>query len=107
VLRITWTNGEQPMTLKLEGELAGSWVGVTELAWSELIGGSPKKDVRVDLSDVSFVDSEGRKLLARMLGQGAELQSRHLMTKYVIEQLKRGERKSQEGDEHDAFAIRI
>ena len=107
MLRITWTSNEQQMTLKLEGELAGPWVNETEHAWSDLGGTTLGKQVMVDLEDVSFIDAEGRKLLARMLDQGAELQSSHLMTKYIIGQLKQAERKLRKGDEHHAFAIRI
>ena len=107
MLRITWTNNEQQMTLKLEGELAGPWVSETERVWSDLDGEAPRKRVSVDLGEVSFIDAEGRKLLVRMLDQGAELQSSHLMTKYIIGQLKQGERKLRKGDEHHAFALRI
>jgi ABC-type transporter Mla MlaB component len=107
VLRITWTSNEQQITLKLEGELAGPWVDETEHAWSDLVGAAPRKQVTVDLEDVSFIDADGRRLLARMLEQGAELQSSYLMTKYVIGQLKREERKLRKGDEHRAFALRI
>ena len=107
MLRITWNSNEQRMTLKLEGELASPWVDETERAWSDL-GGTPLgKRVIVDLEDVFFIDAEGRKLLARMLDQGVELQSSHLMTKYIIGQLKQGERKLRKGDEHHAFALRI
>jgi len=107
MLRITWNSNEQQMTLKLEGELAGPWVDETERAWSDLGGTTLGKQVMVDLEDVSFIDAEGRKLLARMLDQGAELQSSHLMTKYIIGQLKQAERKLRKGDEHHAFALRI
>ena len=107
MLRITWASNEQKMTLKLEGELAGPWVGETEHAWSDLVGTALGKRVIVDLEDVFFIDAEGRKLLVRMLDQGVELQSSHLMTKYIIGQLKQGEPKLQKGDEHHALAIRI
>ena len=107
MLRNTWASNEQKMTLKLEGELAGPWVGETEHAWSDLVGTALSKQVVVDLEAVFFIDADGRKLLARMLDQGAELQSAHLMTKYIIGQLKQGERKLRKGDEHHAFALRI
>ena len=107
MLRITWTNNEQQMTLKLEGELAGPWVDETEHAWSDLVGTTLGKQVVVDLEDVSFIDPDGRRLLTRMLDQGAELQSSHLMTRYIINQLKQAERKLRKGDEHHAFALRI
>src|SRR5207244_12584682 len=107
MLRITWTSNEQQMTLKLEGELAGPWVDETERARSDLVGTAPRRQVVVDLEDVSFIDAEGRKLLARMLDQGAELQSSHLRTKYIIGQLKQAERKLRKGDEHHACARRI
>ena len=42
----------------------------------------------MDLSGVTFVSAEGKKLLDSMFRQGADLQSRSLMTKFILSQLK-------------------
>jgi len=40
---------------------------------------------------VTFIDSEGRKLLAGMHRQGAELAAEEFMMKAIIEEIIRGE----------------
>ena len=82
-------------TLKLEGKLSGPWVNEAAKAWSDVIGGTAAKDVVVDLSGVTFIDDEGKKLLAEMLRQGAQLRDGRLMTRYIINQLLKEAKSSQ------------
>ena len=81
-------------TLKLEGKLSGPWVDEAAKVWSDVVGGTAAKDV-VDLSGVTFIDKEGKKLLGQMLGQGAQLRDGRLMTRYIINQLVQEAKDSQ------------
>lgn len=57
--------------LRLEGQLAGPWVGELEAACGEA-----KKSgnaLSIDLGDVSMVDRAGFELLDRLAGSSAEL----------------------------------
>lgn len=94
MLRITEKNGSRPTTLQLDGKLAGPWVEELERAWRRLSASSPDTPIIVDLSGVTFIDSEGRKLLSSMVEQGADLRAAHLMTKYIVDQVKEGCRSS-------------
>jgi anti-anti-sigma regulatory factor len=87
MLRITVQDGCQPM-LKLEGRLCGPWVHELERAWSELARRTPERPITVDLSGVSAIDSEGKRLLASMFREGADLRAAQLMTKYIVDELK-------------------
>jgi len=87
VLKVTVERGDRVTTLKLEGKLSGPWVDEAAKVWSEVVGGTAPKDVIVDLPGVTFIDEEGKKLLARMLGRGAQLRDGRLMTRYIINQL--------------------
>ena len=87
MLRITYDNSPQATVLKLEGRLAGLWVDEVARTWFDAIGDKPAKGVRVDLSDVTYVDSEGKKLLRWLYERGAKLTSGHLMTKYIVDQV--------------------
>jgi ABC-type transporter Mla MlaB component len=87
MLRITVEDGCRPM-LKLEGRLCGPWVHELERAWSELAHSTPERPIKVDLSGVSTIDSEGKKLLASMLREGADLRAAYLMTKYIVDELR-------------------
>lgn len=76
------------MTVKLEGKLSGPWVEELERCWMEHPPHT-SKHVTVDLSDVTYIDPEGKKLLARMTGKGVYLQGTQLMTRYIIEEITR------------------
>jgi outer membrane protein TolC len=87
MLRVT-TNAEEEqgkVTLKLEGKLAGPWVEEFERCWSST---SEKwKQVVVELAGVTFIDSKGKCLLAKIHGQGAKLVGTGLMTRSIIEEI--------------------
>jgi len=87
MLRVT-TNAEEgqgKVTLKLEGKLAGPWVEEFERCWSST---SEKwKQVVVELAGVTFIDSKGKCLLAKIHGQGAKLVGTGLMTRSIIEEI--------------------
>ena len=89
MMRITVQNGSQPATLKLEGKLSGPWVDELERTWLELSRGTSAKCVTVDLSGVTAVDSEGRKLLGRILRQGAAFRTAGVMMKHIVDEISR------------------
>lgn len=89
MLRITLLREPEPPTLKLEGKLSGPWVSELEHCWSEFHREGLARPVQVDLSDVTFVSSDGRRLLKAMLHEGADLRSGSLMTQFVLNQIKK------------------
>jgi len=94
MLRITVKRGPELTTLKLEGKLTGPWVEELERAWSQEMGEKPASDATVDLAGVTYVDAEGKKLLARMFKQGACLRDGQLMTRYIVAQVMQGVKQS-------------
>ena len=87
MLRITITRAEDPTTVRLEGRLAGPWVEELR-AWWEAVGAARGRGaVRVDLSEVAFVDAEGRALLERMYRRGAELAACGCMTRAICDEI--------------------
>ncbi len=89
MLKITVERNHQSATVKLEGKLAGPWVEELERSWRELANDIQGNSILVDLAGVNFIDSAGKKLLTRMVGQGAELRAASLMTQYIIEEVVR------------------
>ena len=87
MLKITIHNSTNAATLNLEGRLAGPWVEELERSWRAVKDDSPEKPVTVDLCEVTFVDSEGRKLLSSMYEQGARLRTFGCMAKGVVEEI--------------------
>lgn len=90
MLRITVVRNAELPTLKLEGDLSGPWINELEHTWSEVLKESgPGRPVTVDLSDVTFISTEGQQLLKLMLRDGANLQSRTLMSQFILSQIKK------------------
>jgi hypothetical protein len=87
MLKITIDNAMNAATLKLEGRLAGPWVGELERSWRAVKDDSRDKPVMVDLCEVTFVDTEGRKLLSWMYEQGARLRTFGCMAKGIVEEI--------------------
>lgn len=71
--------------LKLEGKLSGPWVEELDRCWREI---SASRRVQLVLEAVTFIDSGGKKLLARMYQDGAELVATGCMTKAIVEEVK-------------------
>jgi outer membrane protein TolC len=87
MLRVTTKVEEEQkqVTLKLEGKLAGPWVDEFERCWSSTVEKSMR--VAVELVGVTFIDSRGKCLLAKIHGQGTTLSGTGLMTKSIIEEI--------------------
>jgi len=91
VLKITTQTDVTRTTFELDGKLAGPWVELLKECWRKTAGGNGP--VRVLLCDVTFVDEQGKSLLADMYRHGAELEADRCMTKAIVEQIMRGERR--------------
>jgi hypothetical protein len=69
VLRITWIESAKPTsTAKIEGAISGDYVG--ELARFADQVRRPGRRIRLDVSDVTFVDHAGAALLRRLRDEG-------------------------------------
>ena len=75
------------------GQLAGPWVQELRRCWEHarrLAAGSASI---VDLSDVTFIDEDGERLLSDMRIEGVEFLATGVENKHLLENLKgRGER---------------
>ena len=73
----------QNFTLKLEGRVIGPWVGELRVVCESLLINS--RVVKLDLSDVSFADTDGVELLMNLKSRGVLLANG---SPFVAEQLK-------------------
>ena len=106
MLKVTIRNGTKPTTLMVEGKLRGPWVTELEKEWSRLALEKGSRNLVADLSDVTFIDTDGRNLLRRMLEEGTELQAFDLLSRFVIDEIKLGLPRGKEEGEN-AHANRI
>jgi len=85
MLRITTHEDAKNVCLKVEGMLKGAWVPEMEQCWRR-VSSDRNKALIIDLSEVEFVDTAGRYLLALMHARGASFVAvTPLMTHLVTE----------------------
>ncbi len=80
MLRITKTHSEGKTTLKLEGRLAGCWIGDVERTCA-----TEAFPLVLDLSGVTFADERAAQLIHRLRAEGAELVGLSLFLDALIE----------------------
>jgi anti-anti-sigma regulatory factor len=72
VLRITQLSQKgRGLTIKLEGEIVGAWVGAARDACA--VRGRRPRPLRLDLAAVTYVDAAGVQLLRDLVAQGAAI----------------------------------
>jgi anti-anti-sigma regulatory factor len=72
VLRITCLSSTDAESLiKIEGRLGGEWVGELSCVTTQALTRAPR--LRIDMSDVTFVDHSGTELLRSLRRRGVEL----------------------------------
>lgn len=97
MLRITIDNEANPVRLKLEGRITGPWVAELHRAWQTLGPSLEGKQLCVDLCGVTYIDREGRRVLADMYRQTqAQFETDTPLADYFAEEA-RGSAKDENG----------
>ena len=93
MLRITHAKTETELRWTLCGQLTGPWVAELRACWAHNRQVAGKPHAVVDLSDVTFIDESGEKLLWEMRSEGAEFVASGVDTKHLLKNLRaKGER---------------
>ena len=87
MLKITVEKNSRSTTLRVEGRLSGPWVDELERTWRTVTTATTDCRVAVDLTDVTFVGEEGKKLLEAMYGEGAKLKASGCVTRRLVEEI--------------------
>ena len=90
MLKITIQDSSENPKVLLDGKLAGDWVKELEQVWQGLLASRPARNVTLDLSGVTFVDSEGKRLLSNMLSRGAKVREPRLLVKFIVDEMQAG-----------------
>jgi hypothetical protein len=69
MLRITIEESESAETIKLEGKIVGPWVEELSRTWHSMVPALGRKQLRLDIRCVSFLDGRGRQLLREIYQQ--------------------------------------
>ena len=88
MLRITTRVINGDVELFIEGRLSGACVSELEKCWQGAVAGQCPLPTVVDLSDVSFIDTNGKQLLTQMHERGIKLVANGLMSKFIIDEIE-------------------
>jgi ABC-type transporter Mla MlaB component len=88
MLRITIAETATEQRWTLEGRLVQPWVGELRTCWKKRHRAQNGRTCSVDLSEVTFIDNSGLRLLRTMSKEGTRFIARGLYTKHVLEHLK-------------------
>jgi anti-anti-sigma regulatory factor len=94
VLRISFTLADSLGKWTLCGQVAGAWVHELRACWEYTRLASAIGRTVVDLSDVTFIDEEGEKLLLEMRSAGVEFVATGIETKHMLENLSSGDERA-------------
>ena len=93
MLRITYAQTGTVQRWTLCGQLAGLWVTELRACWEHGQRAVDSTHRVVDLSDVTFIDESGERLLSEMRRSGAEFVAAGVATKHLLKNLiAKGER---------------
>jgi anti-anti-sigma regulatory factor len=88
MLRISETdNDNSHVILRLEGRIIGPWVGELERASERIVNAG--RSLKLDLTEVSYVDREGVRLLLALKRGKARLEG---CSPFVLEELREAAR---------------
>jgi ABC-type transporter Mla MlaB component len=82
MFRISKAEEQSSMTVTIDGQLSGDYIGVVETCCDQAI--STGKPVKLFLHDVSTVDQAGRALLCRLAAKGVRLLASGVYTSYLV-----------------------
>ncbi|HET9530386.1 MAG TPA: hypothetical protein VFQ92_08550 [Blastocatellia bacterium] len=87
MLMIIEQHSSDMLLFKLAGTLAGDWVTEFKRCWMSVKRSSNVSRAIVDLTEVTFVDETGKELLGMMMKEGAELITRDVLMKSIVEEI--------------------
>jgi anti-anti-sigma regulatory factor len=90
VLKITIVETATDRRWIVQGRLVGPWVSELRTTWKKAHRTEDKRGCIIDLNEVMFIDKSGERLLRAMSKKGAQLVSRGMYVRHVLEQMKTG-----------------
>ena len=83
---ITEQRNADVLTFTLAGALAGDWATELDRCWQDATA-LEASHIIVDLTEVTFVDEEGKELLSQMMQAGAELIASDILMRSIVEEI--------------------
>jgi hypothetical protein len=94
MLKISIVNNRTQCRLILEGRLIAPWVEELRTTWRTAKEEFDGRELVIDMENVIVVSQEAENTLLQMMNEGARFRSSGVLTKHVLQQLKRRNKKS-------------
>src|SRR6267142_7281255 len=89
MLKISIVDNRTQRRLVLEGRLVAPWVAELKTAWRRARADCDGRKLVIDMENVMVVSQEAENTLMQMMNDGARFRSSGVLTKHVLQQLKR------------------
>jgi hypothetical protein len=89
MLKISIVDNRTQRRLVLEGRLVAPWVAELRTAWRSAKSDCDGRELVIDMENVMVVDQEAENTLMQMMHEGARFRSSGVLTRHVVQQLKR------------------
>jgi hypothetical protein len=89
MLRITIAETLTEQRWTLEGRLVHPWVSELKSSWTRTETARRERRCVVDLTEVTFIDKSGEKVLAELCREGAEFVATGVYTQHVVDNIER------------------
>ena len=94
MLKISIVNNRTQCRLILEGRLIAPWVEELRTTWRTAKEEFDGRELVIDMENVIVVSQEAENTLLQMMNEGARFRSSGVLTRHVLQQLKRRNKKS-------------
>jgi ABC-type transporter Mla MlaB component len=93
MLRISVVDSRTQRRLVLEGKLIAPWEVELRTAWGAAKQELNKRELAIDLANVTFVSQAGESLLLQLMNEGAKFSGCGVLAKHLLQQLRRRRKK--------------
>jgi hypothetical protein len=94
MLKISILDSTGLRLLILEGSLRAPWIDELSRAWTSAHADLQNRKLIVDLKNVTAISQDGENALLRLMSEGAKFRSRGVLTRHVLRELARRNRKN-------------
>ena len=89
MLKISIVDTRTQRRLVLEGRLVAPWVAELTTAWTSAKADCDGRELVIDMENVMVVSEEAENTLMQMMNEGARFRCSGVLTRHVLQQLKR------------------
>ena len=93
MLRISVVDSPTQRRLVLEGKLIAPWEAELSRAWGAAKQELNRRELAIDLANVTFVSQAGENVLLQMMNEGAKFSGCGVVAKHLCQQLRRRRKK--------------